>query len=242
MILPIENHGPCGRDFFVFSEFCVNADIDEFAGPYARLASLRKEFTMLRAPELKTMNQANQLFNPDLQSAIAPTRMEATDRFVVDAASDTDADLLDAALIKNAVTVLHREEEREMQTLSRYAEAQIAEIVDDHGKFLKNQKDTAVQALKTNRQKQLFEFMTEAYFRQSLDRAKALQKRKIREFHIDAVEQQNREFLNRALAPENAVNDDAQTAYRNMILFNLENLYQDAPQAERAKALDEAAV
>jgi hypothetical protein len=158
-------------------------------------------------------------------------------------ASATDAamEVLDIALVKSAITRLHQEEEKQFQTLEQYAETQIAGLVDDHRAFLKTQKDAYDRVLADNRRKNLFEFMTKAYFRQSLERAGELQRRKINEFQVESVSAQNREFLNRALLPENATNDEAQTAYRNMILFNLENLHHDAPKEERDAILDNAA-
>ena len=192
---------------------------------------------MLRAPEMQTESRPA---DPDLQSLITRPKNQNQDPSSVSTA-DIAMDTLDIALVKNAITHLHQEEEKQFQTLKQYSESQIAKLVDDHQAFLKTQKNTYNQTLVTTHRNNLFELMAETYFHQSLERAKKLQAQKIREFHIETVNTQNQEFLNRALLPENVLNDETQTAYRNMILFNLENLHQDTPKEERDKILDAAA-
>lgn len=187
---------------------------------------------MLRAPEIPETP-----YDPSVDAVIAPSALLEPRQ----SAETEDDALLDATLVKHAVTALHQEEERQFRSYEDYSEARIADIVDDHALFLKNQRTTCTQALKTNRRKSMFEIMTGAYFSQSMNRARHLQRQKAREFHIQTVEAQNTEFLNRALLPENILDDQTQTAYRNIILFNLETLYAEAPAAERSKALDDAA-
>ncbi|MCD8349428.1 MAG: hypothetical protein LUC93_02285 [Planctomycetaceae bacterium] len=187
---------------------------------------------MLRAPEL-----AATPYDPSLEAVIKPTTLPEQGP----AEGLDDEAELDMTLVKHAVTGLHQEEERQFRSYEEYDGPRIAEIVQDHALFLKNQRAICTQSLKTNRRKGMFDIMTGAYFSQSMNRARHLQRQKTRAFHVQTVEAQNEEFLNRALLPQNACDDQTQTAYRNMILLNLENLYADAPETERREALDKAA-
>ncbi len=216
----------------------MNVIIKHLSGILLRLCfHILKGKIMLHVPEITTGSRP---IDPDLQSLIAPSQDQNQNQTSI-ADADTVMDILDVALVKNIITRLHQEEEKQFQALKQYSESQIAELVDDHRTFLKTQKDIHCQTLTTNHRKNLFEFMTKTYFRQSINRAEKLRQQKIHEFHVETIKAQNQEFLNRALLPENALNDEAQTAYRNMILFNLETLHQDLPKAERDKILDDAA-
>lgn len=212
----------------------MNTLIDD---PLAPLPLYKKGSTMLRAPKL---NPTPQPFNPNLQEILTPSHPTTPIPHKSNSTPDMDIETLNLILVKDAITTLHHEDKTQFQTLSAYTGKRIAEIVEEHNKFLQNQRNKYSRTLQTNQQKHLFETMTKAYFEQSLSRAKMLQQQMTRQFHIETVEKQNQEFLARALAPENALNDEAQTAYRNMILFNLENLYEDFPEAEKKTRLDEA--
>lgn len=147
---------------------------------------------------------------------------------------------LDHIVVKDAITTLHREGDEQMRLLSSYEGIRICDIVPDQQRFLNEQADKYKALFSDDRQKHLFKIMTRDYFEQALHAARLLRNRKIRHYQTEAIERQNREFVERALRPESVFDDQLQTAYRDMILFNLENLYADLPPTDRNARLDEA--
>jgi hypothetical protein len=82
--------------------------------------------------------------------------------------------------------------------------------------------------------------MTKQFLAQSRERAQGVRYRKTVEYWKASVEEQNREFLARALREENAANDAALALYRDLILYNLENMLADSPEGEKREKLDRA--
>lgn len=151
-------------------------------------------------------------------------------------------EILDRAVVKDAVTSLHLEDDVQMNGLAAYSGLKICDIVKDQEKFLHAQESKYAAAFADDRQRRMFQHMTREYFAHALVRARALRNRKVREYQIEVIERQNAEFAERALRPENVFNDVAQTAYRDMILFNLDTLYSDLSDAERKEKLDSASL
>ncbi len=147
---------------------------------------------------------------------------------------------LDHALVKEAITSLHLEDDSETEKLRAYAREQICDIVPDYARFVASQKDKYANLLKTNTQRHFFRQVASSYFARASERSYGIRNAVIRRFQKEVIEKQNQEFLARALRPENLMNDALQTQYRDMILHNLELLLPDAPADERRAALDAA--
>jgi hypothetical protein len=147
---------------------------------------------------------------------------------------------LDHALVKEAITSLHLEDDLQTEKLRAYTHTQICDIVPDYARFVAAQRDTYANLLKTNTQRHFFQQAASSYFARAAERSHALRNARIRQFQKETIEKQNQEFLARALRPENLMNDSLQTQYRDMILHNLELLLADAPADERQSALDAA--
>ena len=151
-------------------------------------------------------------------------------------------EILDRVIVKDAVTSLHLEDDTQMKELAAYSGLKICDIIKDQEKFLHAQESKYIASFADDRQRRMFQHMTREYFAQAMIRARALRNRKVREYQIEVIERQNAEFAERALRQENIFNDAAQTAYRDMILFNLDTLYSDLPEAERKEKLDGASL
>ena len=148
--------------------------------------------------------------------------------------------LLDHAVVKDAVTVLHKEDDEQTAKLMAYSGIRIDDIVKDHDGFLRAQEAKYGAMFTEPRQKHMFQEMTREYFAMSMERAGALRSSRVREYQEEVIERQNSEFIERALRPENVFNDVLQTRYRDMILFNLENLMAELPEKERRQRMDTA--
>lgn len=194
-----------------------------------------------RHPDLNVGNHALTVSRKNPDSAIrfddipaAPDTSQLGDE---DAALDR---ILDNTLVKEAITSLHIEDDREREKLLAYEPAQICDIVPDYVKFAAAQKKKFDNMLRNNNQRHFFNQATASYFSLARPRAYALRTSRILHLQQETIEKQNREFLARALRPENITNDLLQTQYRNMILHNLDLLVADRPAEERQKILDEA--
>lgn len=148
--------------------------------------------------------------------------------------------MLDHAVVKDAVTSLHAEENTQLESLAAYEGIDICQIPTDQKTFLDGQKAKYGAMFVDGAQKRLFAKMTAEYFTGAMMRAVRLQEKKTLEYRNAVIERQNREFLDRALRTENIMNDRMQKTYRDMILFNLENLYEDASEEERRERMDRA--
>ena len=205
---------------------------------------------MLRVPELKAGDQP---FDPDFVQAMNPWVGGTGHSFGVGMGSFEGNDgkgaadpeerikaMLNLAVVKEAVTKLHRDEDEQMRWLETFSSARICDIVSEHEKFLHNIMATGENTCKNEEQKNLFRRMTAAFVAQSRERALGLQYKKAGEYWREAVEEQNREFLTRALRPENLGNDAALTMYRDLIFYNMENMLGELPEKERKEKLDTA--
>ncbi len=148
--------------------------------------------------------------------------------------------ILDHALVKDAVTRLHQEHEEHRAKLAQYEGQEIAAMVKEEEAFLREQERRYTAQFTDERQRSLFNTMTAEYFSQSMAQVKQLRNRKILDYQREVIGRQNQEFVNRALSPENVFNNELQTAYRDLLLFNLENLHDSLPDAEVNALLDEA--
>ena len=206
---------------------------------------------MLRVPELKPGDQP---FDPDFVQAMNPWIGEMGHSFEVgtgggggeggkSGAADPEEQIkamLNLAVVKEEVTKLHRDEDGQMRWLEEFSRARICDIVSEHEKFLQERMAAGENSCKNEEQKSLFRKMTAAFVVQSRERALTLQYGKAGQYWREAVEEQNREFLARALRPENLGNDAALTMYRDLIFYNMENMLGELPEKERKEKLDAA--
>lgn len=205
---------------------------------------IQKEKTMIRVPELKTGEQpfdpdTTRIVNPWKEPAIHSFKMGMTTENTQTPKEQTDT-LLNLAVVKETITAFHRDEDDEMRRLETFTSTQICDITAEHEKFLRARMAAAENACKNEEQKSLFRAMTKNFLTRSRQRAAALQQRKTLEFWRESVEAQNKEFLNRALRDENVTNDAAVAQYRHLIFYNLENMLNSFPEAERKTCLAEA--
>ena len=149
-------------------------------------------------------------------------------------------DILDHAVVKDALTALHREGDGQLTALAARTGVEIGSIVKDQERFLRDQETRYNARFTDDGQRLLFRQMSREYFGQARERAGAIRDRRILEYREEATLRQNEEFVNQALRPENIFDDLLQTQYRDMLLFNLENLYADLPDADREARLDAA--
>lgn len=212
---------------------------------------------MIRVPELKTGERP---FDPDFEHIMTPWKGTAPAHTLaindsswgaIGTGAETAppkemtpderiAMILNLAVVKEAVTALHRDEDDAMRLLEEIRSSEICDITANHEKFLKERMAAGENACKNEEQKALFRKMTATFLARSRDRAQATQQRKTLEYWTKTVEEQNAEFLARALREENVANDTAVTMYRDLILYNMENLLAHFPAAERNAKLHAA--
>ncbi len=148
--------------------------------------------------------------------------------------------VFDDAAVRDALTDLHErgdELERELFELPHREAGAIGKRAET---FLEQQHADLSSKLTTERQKKLFELAFAVFSADVLVWSKAMREAKTRAYQAEVTERQNKVFLRQALRPENLFDDAAQTMYRDMCLLNLDNLYAEAPEAERRVCLDEA--
>ncbi len=187
---------------------------------------------MLTVPTLKPGDQP---FSPDLQEALGQNSG------ISEGVPDQDPQcLFDHAVVKDSITALHQEIDKNLDRLASYEGMAIANILPDQDRHSAEQIHQHKNNMKTPLQQHLFDQMTQELLVRTKQRAKALHLRKIRQYQAETIERQNRELAKRALSEENLFDDQIQTRYRDMILFNLETLHQDLPEKERGERLDDA--
>lgn len=221
---------------------------------------------MLRVPELKPGEEAfdpefSRLFHPELSGGKHMLHMPKPykngddgvllqgfeNEYAVGNVIDPEVEeenrvraILNHAVVKDAVTQLHREDDEQLAVLEQYDGMQICDIKTDHERFLKAQMNKYGAMFKNEAQISLFREMTEKYFGQSRERAKQLQMGKVRQFWGEVVTRQNEEFAERALRNDVVFDDMAVTGYRDLIFYNLENLLAALPSGERKAKMDAA--
>lgn len=191
---------------------------------------------MLTVPHLKPGQTP---FDPALDNLILPSPTSEYSSPSPDL-QPSPTDLLNHAIVKDTLTSLHQEDDENFDTLQTYSALKLYTMEKEHKTFLQSQKHKFLNSLPDPNLKQLFLTLTKPYFDWSLQRVTNLYLSKINSYRNDVIERQNAEFVNLALKPENAFNDALQTRYRDMILFNLDTLYEDVPNEERKNILDKA--
>lgn len=211
---------------------------------------------MLHVPELKPGEQP---FDPDFFQAMTPWKTAGEENSATAAIpvgsspwmAGTEAPrertpeeqiqvLLNLAVVKEAVTQFHREEDAHLRRLESYASAKICELVADHETFLRDAVAAGENACGNEERKALFRTMTAAFIAQSRERAQRLQGVLAERYWKQSVEEQNAELLARALREENIADDRALTLHRDLIFYNLENMLFALPEGEKRRAMDAA--
>lgn len=148
--------------------------------------------------------------------------------------------LLHHSLVKDALTSLHQEDNDNFALLQTHSALQLCTMEKDHKTFLENQKQKYLSTFPSTSLKQLFIAITPPYFAWSTQRVSFLYQSKVNSYRQEVIERQNLEFLNLAIQPENAFDDSLQTTYRDMILFNLDTLYESLPDDDRKQRLNQS--
>ncbi len=203
---------------------------------------------MLHVPELKPGEQP---FDPDFAKAMNPWKegtlaLQGTS-WINEPPSSREPTpeeqiqmFLNLAVVKEAVTQFHKDEDAHLRRLETYTSTKICDIVTDHEAFLKNAAAAGETACGSEERKALFRTMTAAFITQSRERSLLLQGKLAETYWKTSVEEQNAELLSRALREENITNDNALTLYRDLIFYNVENMLGNLPEEEKHRKLDAA--
>lgn len=165
------------------------------------------------------------------------------DQFALDPARRAEVErkrAYDFTVAKDMLTTLHLENDAQMEKLEAYSGLRIDKILDDQDTFLASQKSKYEAQLAQGEQRVHFDNLFPAYQDEARRKAAALRDRKTLQYREETAKRQNDVFLSRCLKPENVFDDATQAQYRNMSLYNLDNLYADLSEEERRAKLAEA--
>lgn len=190
---------------------------------------------MLTVPHLKPGQTP---YDPSLHTLTSPTNDSSLP--TPSSSQPSPTSILNHAIVKDALTSLHQEDNDHFATLQTHSALQLCTMEKDHKAFLEKQKHKYLDSLPSPSLKQLFLSGTQPYFTWSTQRVTSLYNAKVHSYRHEVIERQNEEFITLALQPENAFNDVLQTTYRDMILFNLDTLYESLPKKDRKRHFDQA--
>ncbi len=215
---------------------------------------------MIHVPELKPGDPP---FDPDFLQAMTPWKKEGRGRRGIPSALALPLEhspwteeprethpltpeerihiLLNLAVVKEAVTQFHRDEDAHLRRLETATSTAICDLVTEHDAFLRDAVAAGEAACGTEERKALFRTMTATCITQSRERARRLQAMLAERYWRQSVEAQNAELLARAQREENIANDKALALYRDLILYNIENMLTALPEEEQRRAMDAAA-